>query len=214
MLARNARRASIARVPAAHAPAAQVLAAHALVVLAIGVLPLAGCGRRGPAAGASTSKAGAATAAVHDPARLVALLRRGAQPGELSLPERAEIERLVSGILPRLDGPNAGYQWRIAYDDLPLGDFVSIDLMEGSGERARRALWMHLFWRGPLSPGERAEWPLRVGSLPARGVPGHHLFVRAGAVELRAVADEPAFRDDTRMRGVLERIDLAGLARS
>ena len=175
-----------------------------LVALAL-VLPLAGCRREA---------GGAAAGAALDPAsRLSQLLRRGAQPGELTQPERAEAERLLLAMLPKLGGAMATYRWRVAYDDLPLGDFVSVDLMEGEGEAAARAVWFHLLWRGALSAAEQDAYALRLGRFPARGVPGHHLFVRTGSIELRAVADAPAFRDDGRLRELLERFDLDALAK-
>ncbi len=145
--------------------------------------------------------------------RLSTLLRQGAQPGELTAAERAEAERLLLAMLPALSGPLAGYRWRVAYDDLPQADFVSVDLMQGDGEAAARAMWFHLFWRGALPAAEQPAWALRLGRWPARGVEGHHLFVRLGGLELRAVADAAEYRDARRMRAVLERFDLDALAR-
>ncbi|HXT19681.1 MAG TPA: hypothetical protein VN923_02920 [Thermoanaerobaculia bacterium] len=145
--------------------------------------------------------------------RLSTLLRRGAQPGELTAEERADAERLLLAMLPALDGPLAGYRWRVAYDDLPRADFVSVDLMKADGDAAPRAMWFHLFWRGPLPASERAMWTLRLGRWPARGLEDHHLFVRLGGLELRAVADAADYRQAARIRGVLERFDLERLAR-
>jgi len=140
-------------------------------------------------------------------------LRQGARPGELTAGERAEAERLLLGMLPALSGPLAGCRWRVAYDDLPQADFVSVDLMQGDGEAAPRAMWFHLFWRGAEPAGELGLWPLRLGRWPARGVEGHHLFVRLGGLELRAVADAPEYREAGRMRAVLDRFDLDAFAR-
>jgi hypothetical protein len=145
--------------------------------------------------------------------RLSHLLRQGARPGELTTAERGEVERLLLAALPALTGPLAGYRWRVAYDDLPEVDFVSIDLMQGAGETAPRAVWFHLLWRGPLTAAERDAWVLRLGRFPARGVEGHHLFVRLGGIELRAVAEAPEYRDPQRLRAVIERLDLDALAR-
>ena len=173
-------------------------------VLALTALAVAGCRDRGERK----------TATAADPvSRLSALLRKGAQPGELTADEREDAERLLLGMLPALDGPLAGYRWRVAYDDLPHADFVSVDLMQGDGDRAPRAMWFHLFWRGGLPAAERAAWTNRLGRWPARGVEGHHLFVRLGGLELRAVADAPEYREAARIRGVLERFDLDALAR-
>jgi hypothetical protein len=141
------------------------------------------------------------------------LLRQGTTAGELSKAEREEAERLVQRFLPPLTGPLAGYRWRVAYDDLPKGDFISIDLMHGEGDKAPRAMWFHLFWHGPLAPAELPAWPERVGEWPARGVEGHHLFVRVGGVELRAVAEAAEYRDPQRIRSVVERFDLRSLAK-
>ena len=146
-------------------------------------------------------------------ARLSTLLRQGARPGELTAKERDEAERLLLAMLPALNGPLAGCRWRVAYDDLPEADFVSVDLMQGDGEAAPRAMWFHLFWRGTLPASEHAAWALRLGRWPARGLEGHHLFVRLGGLELRAVADAPEYRDARRMRSVLERFDLDAFAR-
>lgn len=153
------------------------------------------------------------TGATGPAARLSELLRKGSRPGELTAAEREEAERLLLAALPKLSGPLAAYRWRVAYDDLPEADFVSIDLMQGDGEAAPRAVWFHLFWRGPLGAAERDAWPLRLGSFPARGVEGHHLFVRLGSIELRAVADAKEYRDRERLRSAIERIDLDALAR-
>src|SRR6185503_18510876 len=109
-------------------------------------------------------------AAANPVERLSTLLRQGARPGELTADERAEAERLLLGMLPALSGPLAGYRWRVAYDDLPQADFVSVDLLQGDGEAAPRAMWFHLFWRGTLPASEQAAWALRLGRWPARGV--------------------------------------------
>jgi hypothetical protein len=191
--------------PTDHRPArvARALrgAAAALAVLAVVV-------------GSEACRGGRERAAAANPVeRLSTLLRQGARPGELTAEERAEAERLLLAMLPALSGPLAGYRWRVAYDDLPQADFVSVDLMQGDGEAAPRAMWFHLFWRGTLPASEQAAWALRLGRWPARGVEGHHLFVRLGALELRAVADAPEYRDAGRMRSVLERFDLAAFAR-
>ena len=101
----------------------------------------------------------------------------------------------------------------MAYDDLPDGDFVSVDLVHGPEETSPRAMWFHLFWRGEPAAAERAALAKQLGRWPARGVDGHHLFVRVGAVELRAVAEAEEFRSDERIRGVVEAFDLEGLSR-
>ncbi len=173
-------------------------------VLGLAALAVAGCRDRGERE---------AAAAADPMTRLSALLRKGAQPGELTAEEREDAERLLLGMLPALDGPLAGCRWRVAYDDLPQADFVSVDLMQGEGDRAPRAMWFHLFWRGGLPAAERAVWTSRLGRWPARGVEGHHLFVRLGGLELRAVADAPEYREAARIRGVLERFDLDAFAR-
>ncbi len=181
------------------------LGAFALALL--GVASLVAC-RRSPERPAAGTGAGGGRAS-----RLSQLLRQGARPGQLTAAERVEAERLVGRLLPPLTGPLAGFRWRVAYDDLPEADFVSIDLMEGDGENAPRAVWLHLLWRGALPAAERAAWALRLGRWPARGVEGHHLFVRLGGVELRAVADAADYRDPQRLRAVLERFDLDALSR-
>jgi hypothetical protein len=68
-------------------------------------------------------------------------------------------------------------------------------------------------WRGELSAAERASFAKTVGRYPARGVDDHHLFVRAGAVELRVVADSDEYRDPARLRGLVEAFDLDALSR-
>ena len=176
-------------------------AAVALVLVAVALGGVACRGEREQAAAANPVE------------RLSTLLRQGARPGELTADERAEAERLLLAMLPALSGPLNGYRWRVAYDDLPQADFVSVDLMQGDGEAAPRAMWFHLFWRGAEPVGELGLWPLRLGRWPARGVEGHHLFVRLGGLELRAVADAPEYRDAARMRAVLERFDLDAFAR-
>ena len=182
----------------------RLAAALGALAIATAALALASCGDRGGRAGGTTA----------DPReRLSALLRRGAQPGELEVAERHEIERLVEELLPTATGALAGTRWRVAYDDLPVGDFISVDLLRGDGEAAERPVWLHLVWRGELSPEERARFVKTVGEYPARGVEDHHLFVRAGAVELRVVADSDEFRDAARLRGLVEAFDLDALAR-
>ena len=138
--------------------------------------------------------------------------------------EREEVERLLLPLLPETEGELAGHSWRVAYDDLPAGDFVSIDLLQAADDldTAPRAMWFHLFWRGAPttaeatsgepSPAEHARWTKQLGPWPARGVEGHHLFVRAGGVELRAVAEADEFRDAERIREVVEAFDLEALS--
>jgi hypothetical protein len=183
-------------------PRARAAACCALALAA--TVALGGCRRESSPSGA---------AAEGSTSRLSELLRKGARPGELTEAEREDAERLLVETLPKLSGPLDGYRWRVAYDDLPEADFVSIDLMKGEGEAAPRAVWFHLFWRGPLPAAERDAWLLRLGRYPARGVEGHHLFVRLGGLELRAVADAEDYRDPQKLRSVIERMDLDALAR-
>lgn len=156
----------------------------------------------------------AAPAAADPEARLGQLLRRGAEPGELTVDEREEVERLLVPLLPDTEGELEGHSWRVAYDDLPAGDFVSIDLLraEEPSDTAPRAMWFHLFWRGEPPAAEKASWTKRLGRWPARGVEDHHLFVRVGGVELRAVAEADEFRDEERLRETVEAFDLDALA--
>jgi hypothetical protein len=156
-----------------------------------------------------------AAAAVDPEQRLAQLLRRGAEPGELTVEEREEVERLLLPLLPATEGDLEGFAWRVAYDDLPAGDFVSIDLMQAGEDldTAPRAMWFHLFWRGEPPAAEPARWTKQLGRWPARGVDDHHLFVRVGALELRAVAEADEFRDAKRIRGVVEAFDLDALSR-
>jgi hypothetical protein len=156
----------------------------------------------------------AATAAADPEERLGQLLRRGAEPGELTVAEREEVERLLVPLLPATEGELEGHSWRVAYDDLPAGDFVSIDLLRGEApsDTAPRAMWFHLFWRGTPPAAEPASWSKQLGRWPARGVEGHHLFVRVGGVELRAVAEAEEFRDAERIRETVEAFDLDALA--
>jgi hypothetical protein len=175
------------------------------VLLASLAVTTAGCGSEQGRGGAGGPE---------DPReRLSDLLRRGAQPGELALAEREEIETLVAALLPPTTGALAGHHWRVAYDDLPLGDFLSIDLLRGEGTAAERPVWLHLVWRGELSEADRSRFVKTVGRWPARGVDDHHLFVRAGAIELRVVADSDEFRDAARLRALVESFDLDALAR-
>lgn len=165
-------------------------------------------------AGAACRKGAETADSATDPrARLGELLRRGGQPGELSLAERGEVEQLLAAYLPPVSGELSGYSWRVTYDDLPAGDFVSIELLHGEGEVAPRAMWFHLLWRGEPTATERAGYAKALGDFPARGVDGHHLFVRAGPVELRAVADRDDFRDAARIAAVVGAFDLEGLSR-
>jgi hypothetical protein len=173
------------------------------VVLLSIIALLAGCRREPPAEPVAT-----------DPeARLSQLLRRGAQPGELTLAEREEVERLLLPLLPASEGDLAGYTWRVIYNDLPGADFVAVDLLQGEGSAASRAMWFHLFWRRAGNDGDLAAYRKAVDRWPARGVDGHHLFVRAGRVELRAVADRDDFRDAARIEAVVAGFDLAALSR-
>ena len=176
-----------------------------LATLAAAAVLAAGCGDR--------RDDGTAGEAADPRQRLSQLLRRGAQPGELADAEREEVERLVAALLPATSGALAGHRWRVAYDDLPVGDFVSVDLLRGDGDDAERPAWLHLFWRGELSEAERDRFVKTVGRWPARGVDDHHLFVRAGGVELRFVADSDEYRDAARLRALVESFDLEALSR-
>jgi hypothetical protein len=178
------------------------LAAICAAALAAGALGCRGAGER-------------ATGSAADPGqRLGELLRRGAEPGELTVDEREEVERLLLPLLPATEGELAGHSWRVAYDDLPAGDFVSLDLLAAPepDDTAPRAMWFHLFWRGAPPAAEPASWTKTLDRWPARGVEGHHLFVRVGRVELRAVAEADAFRDEARIRETVEAFDLEALS--
>lgn len=143
--------------------------------------------------------------------RLGELLRRGAQPGQLEPGERREVEELVPLVLPEIAGDLAGHRWRVDYIDLPRADFVAVDLMSGEGEEAPRAAWIHIFYRSPEAR-PREPYSGSLGPYPARGVPGEYLFVQAGSVEVRAVAEAPELREPGRLEELLERFELETLA--
>jgi hypothetical protein len=177
------------------------------IALLLAALVLAGCGER------ERPQSELAGAAAGDPAdRLAELLPRGAQPGALTLEERQEVEELILAVLPETTGELAGYRWRVTYIDLPEADFIAADLLTGGEDLAPRAAWVHVFWRSSAAQ-PRAEYPGRLGPYPARGLPGHHLFVRAGRVEVRAVAEAEELRRPGALEALVEGFDLARLAR-
>ncbi|HVS03740.1 MAG TPA: hypothetical protein VMT16_13300 [Thermoanaerobaculia bacterium] len=182
----------------------------ALLLAALAVGPLAGCGGDRPGGDAATR--GAPTVGSEGGESLVAWLRRGAAPGDTSTEEREAIEEAVRELLPQPAGDLAGHQWRVTYHDLPTADFVSAELVPDEPPGYPRALWMHLVWRGPLEPAARGGYRREVAGYPARGLPGHHVFVRAGGVEVRAVAEAEAMREEGRLEALVAELPLARLA--
>jgi hypothetical protein len=184
---------------------ARALVPYGLVLL--GTMLILGC-RAEPRSAIRTDREAAADPA----ARLGELLRRGIQPGQLAAQERHEVEELVRAVLPEVSGELAGHRWRVTYLDLPEADFIAVDLLTGATEWAPRAAWIHLFYRSPVAE-PREEYPDRLGPYPARAVPGHHLWVRAGNVEVRAFAEAEELRQPGRLEALVEGFALAQLAR-
>jgi hypothetical protein len=182
-----------------------LLGAGALVWVA-----LTGCGA--PRAPSDLDEAASAAATPGDPgSRLGDLLRRGAQPGGLSLEQQGEVESLILQVLPEAAGDLDGHRWRVTYIDLPRAGFVAIDLMEEEGDAAPRAAWFHLFYRSPqAAPSE--PYSERLGPYPARHEPGELLFVQAGRVELRAVPESDRLEEPGRLEELVQAFDLELLA--
>ncbi len=137
------------------------------------------------------------------------LLTKGSQPGSMEPIERRQVEELVRALLPPTQGRLAGHWWEVKYLDLPGVDFVSAELMKG--DWTDRQLWIQILPMGdkPLAGFEPGDLE-PVGPYRARGLAGHHLFVRVGRFDVRIAADQAAARDDAWLREILAatRLDL------
>ena len=165
-----------------------------------------GCGDGKPAVEPKEADLQVVVPAVGTPEALEVLrkhLEKGAQPGTMEPFERREVEELVRALMPRNDGDLIGHRWDVKYMDMPGVDFVSIELMRGDGFGGRQ-VWMQLLPMGdkPLSGFEPGDLE-PVGTYRARGLAGHHLFVRLGQYDLRIVTDFPDIHDDAYLRNLL-----------
>jgi hypothetical protein len=186
-------------------------------------LGIAGCGDRraadlepgveapGEPGAADEEPLPAAVAALASPdERLAAILVLGDEPGRLPSAAWREAESALASYLPSVTAE--GLSWRVIYTDLPAGDFLAIDLLEGEGDLAPRRAWLHLLYRPAPFPDERFD------GRPIRGfstveVPGRYLRVQLGELELLAVPDAAAMRTEVALRELVGRLDLEGLAR-
>lgn len=141
---------------------------------------------------------------------LVDLLGRGLAGEPLENAERRQLAALVEGLLPPREGALDGHRWEVFFFDLPAGDHVGVELFADESDVGRR-LWMQILPapEGALDGFEREALPDLQGR-PVVGREGHHLFVRAGEIEVRIVADPGGGIDPELLRQVLAgtRLDL------
>lgn len=181
----------------------------------IALVGLLGCGEPsaapGPTAGVEEAEPlPPSVAALASPEeRLAAILALGDEPGRLPLAAWTEAEEALRGYLPTV--AKEGRSWRIVYTDLPAGDYLAFDLLDGEGDEAPRLAWFHLLFRpAPLS-GDRFDGePMRGFATDER--PGRYLRVRLGDLELLAVPESEELRGRG-LRELVGRFDLEGLAR-
>ena len=109
------------------------------IVLLGGLGCLGAGGEESPAgikAGGRATAGGGSAAGSGDLGELAALLREGAEPGQLSEDDKARLEEMLLLVLPETEGELAGLEWEVSYLDMDEGDFFSAELRKPASTRS------------------------------------------------------------------------------
>ena len=145
--------------------------------------------------------------------RLSDLFKKAWKSGEtLSDDENEEFLSLIPTILPGKDYLGDDLEWRLLFKDSNDGDsdLLTVNLAKKGSSPYAREMWFHLTYK--------SEIPKQYGNaefegFQAMGLPGVHLLVLVGHLEIRAVAAADAYKRQSKIDEVLAAFPLKEIAK-
>lgn len=171
---------------------------------------LAGCGKQHEPSSSespvpeteSPSQASESSAELEE---LSALLKGGAQDVKLDVDERSRIEALLKLVLPDSQYIGSDKEWDVSYNDMDQGDFFQVDLRIKGEDYSERLMWFHILYQQEKPSFYGSE---DFGKYRGMGYENVHYFILVENLEIRAVANAEAYKDDAKIKGMLEAFKL------
>jgi len=139
--------------------------------------------------------------------RLSVLLKKGATPEvKLSKDETEEFERLLLEVLPGQDQIGADKQWHVKLHGST--GFFQVDLKKKGDEPNERFMWFHILY---FPEGKESYGSEDFGEYRGMGAKDVHYFILVGNLEIRAVADAEEYRDDEKIKEMLNAFKLKAI---
>ena len=137
---------------------------------------------------------------------LSALLKKGSTPG-IKLPrnEKLQIEKLLITILPDNSFIGTDKEWEVTYHDMDKGDFFQVNLKKKGDQSLKRFIWFHILYKQEKPEFYGSE---DFGRYRGMGMKDTHYFILVGNLEIRAVADSEQYKNDSKIKGVLNAFKL------
>ena len=136
--------------------------------------------------------------------QLFSLWGKGSAPDvKLEEKEKRKVEKLFTTLLPSDQYIGADKEWEVTYIDSDAEDIISVKLKEKGGSSS--FIWFHILYKPglPASYGSEA-----FGKYRGMGATDAHYFIKAGNVEIRAVASAEEYKKDEAIKGILNAFKL------
>lgn len=134
------------------------------------------------------------------------LLKKGSTPNvKLEHKEKERVETLLVTILPDKTFIGDDKEWKVIYQDMDQGDFFQVDLRNKGEKSFGRFIWFHILYKQEKPKFYGSE---DFGKYRGMGMKDVHYFILVGNVEIRAVADSDEYKNDKKIKGILEAFKL------
>lgn len=150
-------------------------------------------------------------------AKFAAELQETAKVGvEITWEKSEELAKTLLLVLPETTGDLAGMEWEISCSkNKDEGDMLfAANLNRKKGEETETGMWFHILYNPHLTKEDRDEYGTEVfEGFKATVSPNEHLWVLVNNMELRAVAEAEDFKNDAKIKAVLQGFNLKEIAK-
>ena len=187
-----------------------------LVIVFLVFVFLSDCGEKAEQQKPAPPKAAKKTVKVDPKAEKLAIfakeLKESANVGvEIPWEKSEELAKKLLLVLPETTGDLAGLEWELSCSkNKDEGDMLfTANLNRIKGEETEQAMWFHIIYNPHLSKEERDDY----GSETFEGYKATvaadiHLWVLVNNMEIRGVADAEDFKNDAKIKAVLQKFNL------
>ena len=129
------------------------------------------------------------------------LLKKGSAPNvKLEEKEKEQIETLLVTILPDKKFIGDDKEWKVVYHDTDKNDFFQVDLKMKGEKSSDRLIWFHILYKQEKPKFYGSE---DFGKYRGMGAEDVHYFILVENVEIRAIAASDEYKDDKKIKGIL-----------
>ena len=144
-------------------------------------------------------------------AKFGAELKETAKVGvEISWEKSEELAKTLLLVLPETTGDLAGMEWEMSCSkNKDEGDMLfTANLNRKKGEETETAMWFHILYNPHLTKEERDDYGTETfEGFKATVAEKAHLWVLVNNTEIRGVADAEDFKDDAKIKAVLQKFN-------